>query len=433
MTTLPGSGYRERLRTSVLIGLCCFVVYNANLRADQRRRHLSRRATCRSRSCSTTPSFSIRSRRSPRRGKASWGVLDAASARRPHHLALPGGGAGAHRAALRARGRVPAPARLDGCAAGSRRAESWRSSPPRSWRRSPRRSSILLLRRRTTAPIALLLTMAYALRHHDVGDQQPGAVAARDGGVAGDRRAAAAHRAVHRAAGARGGVAARAHRRQPPAGCHPRGGARSLRTLLGGPAPGGAARRRGGAADAARCCSTTSASAGNVAGGYGAGRQGPASSSTTCLPAIAGLLVSPTRGLLVFSPFLLFLVLAWRSPAARSRRAASHAGDERRRRHPDPALRQNRLAGRPLLGTALHDRPSAAAHLDAGAGGRRAARRRTGVLPARGRRGHRHRSHRRLLRTPAAIDVPIYAADRGPQTRTCGPRGTGGTRPSSRP
>src|SRR5437764_4508814 len=27
------AGYRERLRTSILIGLCCLVVYNANLRA----------------------------------------------------------------------------------------------------------------------------------------------------------------------------------------------------------------------------------------------------------------------------------------------------------------------------------------------------------------------------------------------------------------
>jgi hypothetical protein len=33
LTTPAGSAYRERLRTSVLIGLCCFVIYNANLRA----------------------------------------------------------------------------------------------------------------------------------------------------------------------------------------------------------------------------------------------------------------------------------------------------------------------------------------------------------------------------------------------------------------
>jgi hypothetical protein len=51
--------------------------------------------------------------------------------------------------------------------------------------------------------------------------------------------------------------------------------------------------------------------AGNVGGGYGL--IGKASFfSHPLLPGVAGLLVSPTRGLLVFSPFLLFLVLAWR-------------------------------------------------------------------------------------------------------------------------
>jgi hypothetical protein len=51
--------------------------------------------------------------------------------------------------------------------------------------------------------------------------------------------------------------------------------------------------------------------AGNVAGGYGViGR--PRFFQHDLLPGLAGLLVSPTRGLLVFSPFLIFLVLAWR-------------------------------------------------------------------------------------------------------------------------
>jgi len=50
---------------------------------------------------------------------------------------------------------------------------------------------------------------------------------------------------------------------------------------------------------------------GNVAGGYGlAGR--PQFLQHDLLPGLAGLLVSPTRGLLVFSPFFVFLVLAWR-------------------------------------------------------------------------------------------------------------------------
>jgi hypothetical protein len=51
--------------------------------------------------------------------------------------------------------------------------------------------------------------------------------------------------------------------------------------------------------------------AGNVGGGYGL--IGKARFfDHPLLPGIGGLLVSPTKGLLVFSPFLLFLVLAWR-------------------------------------------------------------------------------------------------------------------------
>ncbi|MEO8379464.1 MAG: hypothetical protein ABI779_07350 [Acidobacteriota bacterium] len=52
--------------------------------------------------------------------------------------------------------------------------------------------------------------------------------------------------------------------------------------------------------------------AGNVGGGYGL--IGKAQFfDHDLLTGVAGLLVSPTRGLLVFSPFLLFLVLVWRS------------------------------------------------------------------------------------------------------------------------
>ncbi len=51
--------------------------------------------------------------------------------------------------------------------------------------------------------------------------------------------------------------------------------------------------------------------AGSVEGGYGV--IGHASFfEHPLLPGVGGLLVSPTKGLLVFSPFLLFLVLAWR-------------------------------------------------------------------------------------------------------------------------
>lgn len=65
--------------------------------------------------------------------------------------------------------------------------------------------------------------------------------------------------------------------------------------------------------------------AGNVMGGYGL--LGKATFfAHDLLPGVAGLLVSPTRGLLVFSPFLLFLALAWRHlPRGREERALTLA------------------------------------------------------------------------------------------------------------
>jgi hypothetical protein len=51
--------------------------------------------------------------------------------------------------------------------------------------------------------------------------------------------------------------------------------------------------------------------AGNVAGGYGLMGK-PSFFDHDLLTGVGGLLVSPTRGLLVFSPFLLFLAPAWR-------------------------------------------------------------------------------------------------------------------------
>ena len=53
---------------------------------------------------------------------------------------------------------------------------------------------------------------------------------------------------------------------------------------------------------------------GTLTGGYE--MAGPASMFLRLEPGsgLAGLLFSPTRGLFVFSPFLLFLVLAWRHP-----------------------------------------------------------------------------------------------------------------------
>jgi hypothetical protein len=65
--------------------------------------------------------------------------------------------------------------------------------------------------------------------------------------------------------------------------------------------------------------------AGNLAGAYG--RMGKASFfQHDLLSGLGGLLFSPTRGLLVFSPFLLFLVLAWRHlPSDRGERGLSLA------------------------------------------------------------------------------------------------------------
>jgi hypothetical protein len=64
---------------------------------------------------------------------------------------------------------------------------------------------------------------------------------------------------------------------------------------------------------------------GNFGGGYGL-IGGPRFFQHDLLPGIGGLLVSPTRGLFVFSPFLLFLVLAWRHlPRDRAERVLSLA------------------------------------------------------------------------------------------------------------
>lgn len=57
--------------------------------------------------------------------------------------------------------------------------------------------------------------------------------------------------------------------------------------------------------------------AGHLLGGYGL-RGSAAFFSNPFLPGIAGLLVSPTRGLLIFSPFLIALALAWRHRPSRT-------------------------------------------------------------------------------------------------------------------
>lgn len=58
--------------------------------------------------------------------------------------------------------------------------------------------------------------------------------------------------------------------------------------------------------------------AGRLLGGYGQSGD-PTFFQHNPLSGLAGLLLSPTRGLLVFSPFLLFLALAWRRPPREDR------------------------------------------------------------------------------------------------------------------
>ena len=67
--------------------------------------------------------------------------------------------------------------------------------------------------------------------------------------------------------------------------------------------------------------------AGNLAGGYGLlGKASYSFFQHGLLSGLGGLLFSPTRGLLVFSPFLLFLALAWRHrPRGRGERGLTLA------------------------------------------------------------------------------------------------------------
>ena len=145
----------------------------------------------------------------------------------------------------------------------------------------------LLLRRRAEAPIALLLTLAYAFGTTTwvIGSQALWQHGMAELLVIGALLLLTAPCTAPRALAAGLLCGLIACNRPPDAILAAALG--RLRTLLGGPSPGGAARRGGGAADAAWCCSTTSAWPDNFAGGYGLARQAPASSSTTCFPASA--------------------------------------------------------------------------------------------------------------------------------------------------
>ena len=160
--------------------------------------------------------------------------------------------------------------------------------------------------------------------------------------------------------------------------------------------------------------------AGHLAGGYGL--MGKAAFvQYDLLSGLGGLLFSPTRGLFVFSPFLLFLALAWRHlPRDRGERGLTlalcagvvlqillYAKTDWRTGILGAALLTDLL---PLLLWMLV--PVVAALRGIGR-----------TASARGRRRGRHRGHRRYVHGPTG-DLPVPAVP----TR-CGPRGTGKTHP----
>ena len=171
--------------------------------------------------------------------------------------------------------------------------------------------------------------------------------------------------------------------------------------------------------------------AGNVGGGYGV--IGKARFfQHDLLPGVGGLLVSPTQGLLVFSPFLLFLVLAWRHlPRSREERGLTLAmsvgvviqillyakADWRGGLSWGPRYMTDLL---PFLIWMLV--PVVAALRGVG---RVCFLLAVGVAVAIEAIG--------AFSYSGSVDIPIYAADRGWKSTICGPRGTGGTHPSLRP
>ena len=137
---------------------------------------------------------------------------------------------------------------------------------------------------------------------------------------------------------------------------------------------------------------------GHLAGGYAAARVAKARSFFHLdLLGLAGLLVSPARGLLVFSPFLVFVPvgLIQRLRDTGLERAGRRA--QRCRRRPAPAVLAGGLARRGVVGSALAHRPAADPGVDARARAARPAPVRTRAARRDDGGGGRRAGDRRLL------------------------------------
>jgi hypothetical protein len=302
------AGYRERLRASILIGLCCLVVYNANLRAISAGDAYPARylpfAIVQYHTIFLDPVAKVAAQ--GRADGAFW-MLPRPSGHiiSTYPVVVPVLIAPLYLPAvvyLHLRGWTDA--RLDEVA---KVMEKLSASLLAALSAS---LLYLLLRRRTKAPTALLLTLAYAfgtttwvvssqaLWQHGMAEVLVIGALLLLTGPCSVPRALAAGLLLGLIAGNR-----------PPDVI--------LAAALGAYGLFWAGRRRAPLLAAAAALPMVVVLlynlhvAGNVGGGYGL--IGKARFfDHELLPGVGGLMVSPTRGLLVFSPFLLFLVLAWR-------------------------------------------------------------------------------------------------------------------------
>ncbi len=307
--------YRDRLRASLLIGLCCMVIYNANLRSISAGDTYPARylpfAIVQYHTLFLDPVAEVAAQG---RGDGAFWMLDGPNGRilSLYPIVTP---------VLVAPLYVPAVvylhfagwsnARLDRMA---RLMEKLSASFVASLSAS---LLYLLLRRRTNAQIALLLTLAYAfgtttwvissqaLWQHGIAELL----------VIGALLLLTAPCTVSRALAAGLLLGLIAGNRPPDV---------VLAAALGVYGLYWAGRRRAvlltaaAAVPAALVLFYNLHAAGNIGGGYGVIGD-KTFFEKPLFPGIAGLLVSPTHGLLIFSPFLIFLSLAWRyRPADRA-------------------------------------------------------------------------------------------------------------------
>jgi hypothetical protein len=313
---------RDRLRVSLLIGLCCLVVYNANLRAISAGDTYPARylpfAILQHRTLFLDPVAKIAAQ--GRADTAYWMVpLPDGHIISVYPVVLPLLTAPLYVPAvvyLHVRGSTDA--RLDYVAKVMEKLTA-------SFLAALSASLLyLLLRRRATAPIALLLTLAYAFGTTTwvISSQALWQQGMAEVLVIGALLLLTAPCTVPRALAAGLLLGLIAGNRPPDV---------ILAAALGAYGLFWAGRRRAPLLAAAAALPMVVVLlynlrvAGSVEGGYGV--IGHASFFRhELLPGVGGLLVSPTRGLLVFSPFLLFLVLAWRhSPRSREERGLTLA------------------------------------------------------------------------------------------------------------